>query len=88
MWAIGRRVSKHWKPDGDSARWTRADDYSPPRNASWPEGATAGLVLVAAACLAVGAIFYKLAGPRDVIEENVTIDWDQVPGLPAPDSQH
>jgi hypothetical protein len=45
-------------------------------------------VLVAAACLAVGAIFYKLAGPRDVIEENVTIDWDQVPGLPAPDSQH
>lgn len=64
-------MSKHWKPDAEIARWTGADDSSRPRKAAWPAGATAGLMLVAAACLAVGALFYQVAGPRNPIEEDV-----------------
>ena len=33
---------------------------------SWPNGATAGLLIVAAACLAVSLTLYHVAGPRDV----------------------
>ena len=64
----------HWKPDGETDRWTRADGDSPPARASWPEGATAGLLLVAAACLAVGALLYQVAGPLDPIEDRARID--------------
>jgi hypothetical protein len=64
-------VSKHWNPDGELARWVRADEPMPPSKASWPEGATAGLVLVATCCLALGALLYQVAGPRDVVEEGV-----------------
>ena len=63
-------MSQHWKPEGDRANWLSADAYAPADSKSWPAGATAGLVLVAAACLAVGAILYQVAGPRDVIEED------------------
>jgi hypothetical protein len=60
----------HWKPDGDSARWLKADAYAPtPKGKPWPEGATPGLVLVAAACLAVGALLYQVAGPRQPVEQ-------------------
>lgn len=64
-------MSKHWNPDGELARCVRADEPTPPRKASWPEGATAGLVLVAACCLALGALLYQVAGPRDVVEEGI-----------------
>jgi hypothetical protein len=69
-------VSKHWKLDSDRDRWTQADAHAPPaekswRSTSWPDGATAGLVLVAAACLAVGALLYQVAGPRHPVEEGV-----------------
>jgi len=64
-------VSKHWNPDGEVARWTGADELSQPKKPSWPAGATAGLLLVAATCLAVGLVFYQVAGPRDVVEESV-----------------
>jgi hypothetical protein len=64
-------VSKHWNPDGEIARCTGADELAPRRKPSWPEGATAGLVLVAASCLAVGMVLYQFAGPRDVVEKNV-----------------
>lgn len=37
---------------------------------SWPEGATAGILIVAAACLAVSLTLYHLAGPRDVFAED------------------
>ena len=61
---------KHWKPDGDSAHWLTADAYAPPpKGKSWPQGATAGLLMVAAACLAVGALLYQVAGPRQPVEE-------------------
>ncbi|MFL6754490.1 MAG: hypothetical protein ACJ8EH_07665 [Sphingomicrobium sp.] len=33
---------------------------------SWPEGATAGILLVAAACVGLSVTLYQLAGPRDV----------------------
>ena len=67
-------MSRHWKPDGDPDRWTRADGHA------WPEGATAGLLLVAAGCLLVGALVYKATGPRDFIEKNAA-DWSK--GLPS-----
>lgn len=63
-------VSRHWNPDGEVARWTRADRPRP-HKPSWPKGATAGLVLVAAACLAVGAALYQFAGPRQPFDESV-----------------
>jgi hypothetical protein len=39
--------------------------------ASWPEGATAGLLLVAAFCLGLSATLWHIAGPRDVFAEDV-----------------
>ncbi len=37
--------------------------------ASWPEGATTGLLVVAAACLGLSMTLYHIAGPRDVFAE-------------------
>jgi negative regulator of sigma E activity len=53
-------VSKHWNPQGEVARARKA-----PVKHAWPASATVGVVLVAAACLAVGVIVYQVAGPRD-----------------------
>ena len=54
-------MSRHWNPgeelariDGTSAR---------PR---WPDGATVGVVMVAAACVGMAVLLYRLAGPRDI----------------------
>jgi hypothetical protein len=57
-------MSKHWNPDDVllRVREERAAQAKP----RWPNGATAGLVLVAAACLGVAAVLYHVAGPRDV----------------------
>ena len=38
--------------------------------ASWPEGATAGLLLIAVACLGLSMTLYHIAGPRDVFAES------------------
>lgn len=56
-------MSKHWNPEDELALAHRREARS---MRSWPPGATAGLVLVAAACLGVAAILYQVAGPRDV----------------------
>lgn len=64
-------MGKHWNPDGEIARWTGAGDIAPPAKPSWPKGATAGLVLVAASCFTLGLALYSFAGPRDVVEESV-----------------
>ena len=48
---------RHWKPD--SVRQARK---------GWPAGATAGLLMVASACLGVAVLVYHVAGPRDVFE--------------------
>ena len=70
MWVTCDGVSRHWNPDEELARRIAAEELARERR-SWPEGATAGLVLVVASCLAVGLTLYQFAGPRDVIEEGV-----------------
>ena len=57
-------MSKHWSPDNETARIREARVAH-----SWPAGATVGVVLVAAACLAVGVVVYQVAGPRDSFAE-------------------
>jgi hypothetical protein len=41
--------------------------------ASWPEGATAGILLVAVACLGLSMTLYHIAGPRDVFAESAGV---------------
>jgi hypothetical protein len=41
------------------------------RRQSWPQGATAGLLLVAATCLGFAATLYQVAGPRNVFAAEV-----------------
>jgi hypothetical protein len=57
-------VSKHWNPKDELALVER-----PHGRKSWPAGATAGLLVVAAACLGVGVVLYKVAGPREIVAE-------------------
>ena len=54
-------MSKHWNPEDEMAR--AREERAKPR---WPEGATAGLVIVAVACVGLAMVLYKIAGPRDV----------------------
>ena len=54
-------MTKPWKPDRELTRVRKAKP-----KAHWPEGATAGLLFVAVACVGVAAVLYKVAGPRDV----------------------
>ena len=63
-------MDSHWHADEELARRIAADELAR-RNRSWPEGATAGLVLIAAMCLAVGLTLYQFGGRRDVIEDSV-----------------
>jgi hypothetical protein len=58
-------MNRNWK-----AEQPRPRVFAPARRASWPEGATVGILLVAAACIAVTATLYKVAGPRDVFAES------------------
>lgn len=51
----------HWNPDEDVAR---SRELRPAQ--SWPEGATAGLIMLAAGCIAFMALLYRLAAPADV----------------------
>ena len=53
-------MSRHWNPRNELARRNAKS------KAHWPEGATAGLIVVAAACVGIAALLYKVAGPRDV----------------------
>ena len=55
-------MSKHWNPENELRR-LREERVRP----EWPEGATAGLAMLAAACIGVAALLYHVAGPRDVI---------------------
>jgi hypothetical protein len=54
-------MRKHWNPQDELAL-----GREPRAKARWPEGATAGLVMLGAGCFAIGMILYRLAGPRDV----------------------
>ena len=44
------------------------------QRSSWPQGALAGILLVAAACIGFSLMLYHLAGPRDVFAEEVAAD--------------
>lgn len=66
-------MSRHWNPDEDLARIH--DALAKERSARvrvravkarWPEGATAGLILVATACIGLSVLLYRIGGPRDV----------------------
>lgn len=59
-------MSRHWKPDSDAVPISRGGERARKR---WPEGATLGLAIVAAACIGLAAALYHVAGPRDVFEE-------------------
>ncbi|HXG80873.1 MAG TPA: hypothetical protein VNJ05_03645 [Sphingomicrobium sp.] len=63
-------MSLHWKPDEDLARCIAADELAREQR-RWPEGATAGLLLVAFSCVALGAALYQFTSPRDPVEASV-----------------
>ena len=54
-------MARHWHPNEELTRVRAA-----PAKPRWPEGATAGLVLVAAGCLGLAVLLYHVAGPKDV----------------------
>ena len=54
-------MARHWNPKDDLAR-----AHEQRAKPAWPEGATAGLMLVAAGCIGMAVLLYRLAGPSDV----------------------
>jgi hypothetical protein len=42
------------------------------RRQPWPAGATAGILLIAVACLGLSVTLYHLAGPRDVFADEAS----------------
>jgi len=56
---------KHWNPEEELAL-AHAREAKAQAKPRWPQGATAGLALVAVCCVGLGVLFYQLAGPRDV----------------------
>ena len=63
-------MSKHWDADEELARCIAADEAARAQR-TWPEGATAGLLLVALSCIAFGALLYQFTGPRNPVEQSV-----------------
>jgi endonuclease YncB( thermonuclease family) len=74
-------VSQHWNPDGEIARVIPLHERATRR--AWPAGATAGLVLVAAACAGTVAGLYQAAGPRNPVEPEAKIERSAAPAAPA-----
>ena len=80
---------KPWRPETDALplrpklarrEWTRLHNYwrAPTERPKLPDGAKAGLVLLAAACIGAAIGLYEVAGPRDVFERDSAIDWNAV----------
>ena len=65
-------MGRYWDPDEELARRIAAEELARAQKRPWPDGAVAGLVLVAATCLAVGMALYQFAGPSPVVEKGVT----------------
>jgi hypothetical protein len=58
-------MTKPWKPD----------EFAPAaKPKSWPTGATAGLLIVAAACVGLAVVLYQVAGPSDVFEKDAPFE--------------
>lgn len=49
--------------------WNPKAELNSKAKPQWPEGATAGLLVVAVACVGIAAVLYKVAGPRDVFAQ-------------------
>ena len=67
-------MSMHWNPDQERGCAPAPAPSGARAAKAWPEGATAGLLLVAAGCLALGVILYEVAGPRVVVEDEARAD--------------
>jgi hypothetical protein len=63
-------VSRHWNSDEELVRCIAAEEFARARKHAWPAGATAGILLVAVSCIALGTLLYQLAGPRQVVEKS------------------
>ena len=73
---VNRAVSAAAVNAAPMERHSPADHQRPTaqaRKASLPEGAIAGLLLVAALCLFVSTALYQVAGPRDVFADEIAI---------------
>lgn len=83
-------MSKHWRPDEDAALlrsakdagggprdWARLQSYlhEQVKPQPLPQGAKAGLVLVAIACMGVAFGIYQAFGPREVIAPGAEAGW-------------
>ena len=73
-------MSKHWTPD-DKIAWIKAESYAP-RSRRWPAGATAGAVLIGAACAGLAFGLYQAAGPYKPVASGAEIEWNEVQAVP------
>ena len=69
-------MSKHWRPDKDVLRARSGAG----RRKRLPDGGKAGLVLVAAACVAIAIGVYQAFGPREVIAPGAEAKSDRPDG--------
>jgi hypothetical protein len=93
-------MSKHWRPDEDRVdggkRLRSLDEFAPPeflgrmervRRYRLPEGAKAGLLFVAAACVGLAIGMYQAFGPIELFAPGSDIPTEMetaVPSAPAP----
>jgi hypothetical protein len=57
---------------GRGGKWTRIRSYWH-LHRTLPEGAKAGLLVIAAACLLLAVLAYQLLGPRDIVADEVAV---------------
>lgn len=69
-------MSRHWKPEGNAVRvrWERTGGFVREARRTWPAGATVGVLMVAAAAVGGAWLYYRLAGPREVVDASVVDD--------------
>jgi endonuclease YncB( thermonuclease family) len=71
-------MSRHWRPDDELALARQRRSRQP-----WPAGATAGLVLVGAACVGFAVGLYQAAGPLAPVEPEARIEQGAAAGPKA-----
>jgi endonuclease YncB( thermonuclease family) len=84
-----RGVARHWKPPGknDRIRAARSGPWDVPQSHApakrLPEGAKAGLVLIAGACLGLVAGLYSALRPLEPVATGAEIEWNAVQAVPT-----
>jgi len=53
-------------------RWEGTGGYVREARRTWPAGATVGVLIVAAAAIGGAWLYYRLAGPREVVDASVS----------------